>query len=87
MVVTLEWMRAFEVVVSSMTETELTNPRSIAKSQIERVARGSGKSEEQVRELLEQHGTMKKLQDGGLDGTKPFGRAKQRGIRTVSGDK
>jgi signal recognition particle subunit SRP54 len=59
--VTQERMRAFEVIMDSMTDDELENPRSISKSQIERVARGSGKGEEQVRELLEQHKMMSRM--------------------------
>ncbi len=59
--VTQERLRAFEVIMDSMTEDELENPRSISKSQIERVARGSGTSEEQVRELLEQHKMMNRM--------------------------
>ncbi|MDX1746658.1 MAG: signal recognition particle protein Srp19, partial [Halobacteriales archaeon] len=59
--VTQERMRTFDVLMDSMTDDELENPRSISKSQIERVARGSGKSEEQVRELLEQHKMMSRM--------------------------
>ncbi|MEF8773321.1 MAG: signal recognition particle protein Srp54 [Halobacteriales archaeon] len=56
--VTQDRMRTFEVLMDSMSEEELENPRSIGASQIERIARGSGKSEDDVRELLEQHKMM-----------------------------
>ncbi|WP_134671154.1 signal recognition particle protein Srp54 [Halorussus marinus] len=56
--VTQDRMRSFEVIMDSMTENELENPRSIGASQVERIARGSGKDEETVRELLEQHKMM-----------------------------
>jgi signal recognition particle subunit SRP54 len=56
--VTQDRMRTFEVVMDSMTEAELENPRAIGASQIERVARGAGTSEDDVRELLEQHRMM-----------------------------
>ncbi|MFB6127280.1 MAG: signal recognition particle protein Srp54 [Halolamina sp.] len=55
---TEERMRDFEVVMDSMTDEELEDPRSIGQSQIRRVARGSGKDEEIIRELLEQHKMM-----------------------------
>jgi signal recognition particle subunit SRP54 len=59
--VTQERMGSFEVVMDSMTEAELENPRSIGKSRIERIARGSGRPEEDVRELLEQHKMMSRM--------------------------
>ncbi len=56
--VTQDRMRDFDVVMDSMTEDELEYPRAIGASQIERIARGSGKPEERVRELLQQHKMM-----------------------------
>ena len=61
--VTQERMRDFEVIMDSMTDAELNNPRSISKSQVERIARGSGKDESQVQELLEQHKMMDRMMD------------------------
>jgi signal recognition particle subunit SRP54 len=58
--VTKDRMRDFEVVMDSMTDQELENPRSIGAEQVRRIARGSGKPEERVRELLEQHRMMAK---------------------------
>ncbi|MFB6082728.1 MAG: signal recognition particle protein Srp54 [Halorientalis sp.] len=58
--VTKDRMRSFEVIMDSMTDEELENPRSIGQSQIKRIAKGSGKSEDRVRELLEQHKMMAK---------------------------
>ncbi|MCQ4334683.1 signal recognition particle protein Srp54 [Natronomonas sp. F2-12] len=58
---TQERLRDFEVIMDSMTEAELENPRAIGQSQIERIARGSGKEEETVRELLEQHKMMNRM--------------------------
>jgi signal recognition particle subunit SRP54 len=67
--VTKDRMRSFEVIMDSMTETEMENPRSVGASQVRRIARGSGKSEETVRELLQQHKmmerTLKQLQGMG----------------------
>jgi len=56
--VTEERMREFEVIMDSMTDGELENPRSVGQSRTERIARGSGTSEERVRELLQQHKMM-----------------------------
>ncbi|MFB6149697.1 MAG: signal recognition particle protein Srp54 [Halobacteriales archaeon] len=56
--VTQDRMRDFEVVMDSMTEEELENPRIIGQSRVMRIARGSGTTEETVRELLEQHRMM-----------------------------
>jgi signal recognition particle subunit SRP54 len=56
--VTQERMRSFDIIMDSMTEAELENPRSIGQSRTERIARGSGTSEDDVRELLEQYRMM-----------------------------
>ncbi|SIR52871.1 signal recognition particle subunit FFH/SRP54 (srp54) [Haladaptatus litoreus] len=70
--VTKDRMRAFEVIMDSMTESELENPRSIGASQIRRISRGSGKDEERIRELLQQHKmmsqTLKQFQGMGQGG-------------------
>jgi signal recognition particle subunit SRP54 len=55
---TEERMRDFEVIMDSMTEEELENPRVVGASRTKRIARGSGKPEERIRELLEQHKMM-----------------------------
>ena len=58
--VTQDRLRRYEYIMDSMTEDELENPRSIGQSQVERIARGSGTSEEEVRELLNQHRMMER---------------------------
>ncbi|WP_135821615.1 signal recognition particle protein Srp54 [Halostella litorea] len=58
--VTQERMRSFEVIMDSMTEDELENPRKIGQSRTERIARGSGQPEDRVRELLQQHKMMER---------------------------
>jgi len=67
--VTQDRMRNFEVIMDSMTEAELENPRSIGASQVRRIAKGSGQSEDAIRELLDQHKmmaqTMKQFQGMG----------------------
>jgi len=47
--------------MDSMTDEELENPRVVGKSRTERIARGSGKPEERVRELLEQYNAMDRM--------------------------
>jgi signal recognition particle subunit SRP54 len=61
--VTKDRMRKFEVVMDSMTEDELEQPRSIGADQVRRIARGSGTDEDTVRELLEQHKMMARTLD------------------------
>jgi signal recognition particle subunit SRP54 len=58
--VTEERMRDFEVIMDSMTEEELENPRVVGASRTRRISRGSGKPEERIRELLEQHKMMER---------------------------
>ena len=55
---TQDRMRKFEVLMDSMTEEELENPRSIGQSRMERIAMGSGSTVDDVRELLEQYRMM-----------------------------
>jgi signal recognition particle subunit SRP54 len=57
---TQERMRTFEVIMDSMSEDELENPRSIGESRSKRIARGSGTDVEDVRELLEQYRMMER---------------------------
>ncbi|MDS0295936.1 signal recognition particle protein Srp54 [Halogeometricum luteum] len=58
--VTQDRMRSFDVIMDSMTEEELENPRIVGASRVRRIARGSGKGEELVQELLEQHKMMER---------------------------
>ncbi|MFP4626248.1 MAG: signal recognition particle protein Srp54 [Natronomonas sp.] len=59
--VTQDRLRDFEVIMDSMTDDELENPRSIGQQRVERIARGSGTDEDTVRELLEQHKMMSRM--------------------------
>lgn len=58
---TEEKMKKFRVIMDSMTEEELTNPKIIDGSRIQRIARGSGTSPSEVRELLKYYKTMKNV--------------------------
>jgi signal recognition particle subunit SRP54 len=59
--ITQDRMRDFEVIMDSMTEAELENPRVVGQSRVERIACGSGKPEERIRELLQQHKQMDQM--------------------------
>ncbi|MEA1905013.1 MAG: signal recognition particle protein Srp19, partial [Candidatus Hadarchaeota archaeon] len=56
-----EKLKRFKVIMQSMTSEELDNPRLIKGPRIRRIARGSGTSEKNVRELLKQYELMRKL--------------------------
>jgi signal recognition particle subunit SRP54 len=56
-----EKLKRFKVIMQSMTPEELENPKLLNASRIRRVARGSGTSEAEVRELLRQYELMRKL--------------------------
>jgi signal recognition particle subunit SRP54 len=58
--VTQDRMRKFEIIMDSMTDEEMENPRVVGASRVRRIAQGSGTEEETVRELLEQHKMMER---------------------------
>ncbi|MDI9646639.1 MAG: signal recognition particle protein Srp54 [Archaeoglobales archaeon] len=58
---TQEKMKRFKVIMDSMTEEELLNPKIINSSRIRRIAIGSGTSQQEVKELLNYYETMKNV--------------------------
>jgi len=56
-----EKLDRFKVIMKSMTEQEMDNPRVIKSSRIRRIARGSGSSPDEVRELLKHYNRTKKM--------------------------
>jgi len=56
-----EKLRRYKIIMDSMTEEELEHPEIINYSRIRRIARGSGTSTAEVRELLNQYNQMKKM--------------------------
>lgn len=58
---TQDKMKRFKVIMDSMTEEELLNPKIIDSSRIKRIAIGSGTSPQEVKELLKYYRTMKSL--------------------------
>ena len=56
-----EKMDAWRVMIQSMTKDEVEEPRSIDSSRARRIARGSGRTEKEVKELVNQYSRMKKM--------------------------
>ncbi|MBN3037522.1 MAG: signal recognition particle protein [Candidatus Diapherotrites archaeon] len=56
-----EKMRVYKHIIDSMTKYEREHPDEIKKSRVERIARGSGRSEKEVKELLKQFNATKKM--------------------------
>jgi len=56
-----EKMKMYKVMMDSMTEEELQNPDLIKGPRLKRVAKGSGRKESEVKELLKQFTTGKKM--------------------------
>ncbi len=57
-------MGRYKVIMDSMTEAELTDPKIIDSSRTRRIARGSGSPVEDVRELLKYYRMMQKAMKG-----------------------
>lgn len=56
-----EKMKKYKHIIQSMTKLEKDTPEVISVSRIKRIAKGSGRAESEVRELLSQYDKMKKL--------------------------
>lgn len=56
-----EKMKGWRVIIQSMTKKELEEPRLVDGSRARRIAHGSGRSEREVRELVNQYFTMRKM--------------------------
>ncbi len=54
-------LEKWRVMIQSMTPKERENPKSFSSSRIRRVARGSGTSEKEVKELLRQYSMMRRM--------------------------
>jgi len=54
-------LKKWRGIIQSMTPKEKENPKIFNASRIKRVARGSGTSEKEVKELLKQYSMMKKM--------------------------
>jgi signal recognition particle subunit SRP54 len=56
-----EKMDAWRVMIQSMTKGEVEEPKIIDSSRARRIARGSGRTEREVKELVNQYSMMKKM--------------------------
>jgi len=54
-------LQKWRVIIQSMTPKERENPKIFSSSRIRRVARGSGTSEKEVKELLQQYNMMRRM--------------------------
>lgn len=54
-------LQKWRVIIQSMTPEERENPKIFTASRVRRVARGSGTTEKEVKELLQQYSMMKKM--------------------------
>ncbi|MGQ9543765.1 MAG: signal recognition particle protein Srp54 [Candidatus Bathyarchaeia archaeon] len=52
---------SWRVIIQSMNREEIENPKIIDSSRIRRIARGSGRSERDVKELLDQYRAMRRM--------------------------
>ncbi|MDR6222656.1 signal recognition particle protein Srp54 [Methanococcoides alaskense] len=62
--VTEDKMKGYRVLMDSMTDEELLNPRLIGSARIKRISMGSGSSPDAVRELLKYHKVMQNAMKG-----------------------
>jgi signal recognition particle subunit SRP54 len=56
-----ERLDTWKVIIQSMTQDEKDDPKVLNRSRLQRVARGSGRDEREVRELIKQYNTMRKM--------------------------
>jgi signal recognition particle subunit SRP54 len=61
---TQDKLASYKVIMDSMTGTEKEDPKLIGSSRIVRIARGSGRAPEDVRELLKYHKMMQRAMKG-----------------------
>ncbi|MEM3506112.1 MAG: signal recognition particle protein Srp54 [Candidatus Bathyarchaeia archaeon] len=54
-------LNVWRVIIQSMRREEIENPKIVSSSRIKRIARGSGTSEKDIKELIQQYFMMKKL--------------------------
>ena len=56
-----EKLKKWRIAMSSMTEEELENPDLLGKTRIDRITKGSGVDEKDIKELLKQYTQAKKM--------------------------
>ena len=63
-IMTEDKIETYKVMMSSMTEEEMLNPKIIKQSRVRRIARGAGVEESEVKELLKYYNNTKKAMKG-----------------------
>lgn len=58
--ITEDKIESYKVILSSMTQEEMDNPKIIKQSRVQRIARGSGVEEAEVKDLLKYYNNTKK---------------------------
>ena len=72
-------IESYKIMMSSMTEEEMLNPKIIKQSRVQRIARGSGVDESEVKELLKYYNNTRKTMKGiGKRGSRLSGGAMNR---------
>lgn len=56
-----EKMKTYKIIIQSMTKKERENPEIVSSTRMTRIAKGSGKNENEVRELINQYNQTKKM--------------------------
>ncbi|MBN2250448.1 MAG: signal recognition particle protein [Candidatus Altiarchaeota archaeon] len=56
-----EKLKHFKIAMDSMTDEEMQNPDTIKRERIERISKGSGVRQDEIKELLAYHKRMKKM--------------------------
>ncbi|MEM3736840.1 MAG: signal recognition particle protein Srp54 [Candidatus Bathyarchaeia archaeon] len=69
---TEEKIDSFRVIIQSMTKAERENPKIVNPSRVRRISRGSGRSEREVKELIQQYEMSKKMLKTLMRQRKPF---------------
>lgn len=78
-------LRKWKVIMQSMTKEELNDPKIIKSKRISRIARGSGTTEDDVRELIKQyHISIKALKN--ITSNREFRRRMERQMKDMGGD-
>jgi signal recognition particle subunit SRP54 len=78
-------LRKWKVIMQSMTKEELNDPKVIKSKRIARIARGSGTSEDDVRELIKQYNvSVKALKN--MTSNREFRRRLERQMKEMGGD-
>ena len=69
-----ENMKVWKYLMDSMTTEEKDNPSTMNESRIQRIAKGSGRSEQEMRDLIKQYKQMKKMMKSFSGQSKKFAR-------------